>query len=296
MPLEFAKSLSLVGVRVVLLALNVPGPVAAQRLAALGATVVKVESPAGDPLAQLSPEWYRDLCAAFDVQTINLKSELGQQQVNRLLAEADLLITSFRPASLTRLHLNPEQTAARHPKLCQVAIVGQASPNADVAGHDLTYQATAGLLSPPHMPVTLLADLSGAERTVSEATTLLFSRARGATDLFTEVSLESSLEGFTAPLRYHTTTPNGPLAGTNPLYQLYRARDGWIALAALELHFIQRLRDALADEIAKSEPQFPNFEMLQQIFLRKSAREWQAWAEQRDIPIVAVREYYSESR
>ncbi|MEP6778301.1 MAG: CoA transferase [Gemmatimonadaceae bacterium] len=279
------------GIRVVLLALNVPGPVAAQRLASLGATVLKVESPAGDPLRTLSAPWYDELCASFDVRTLDLKSEAGQQTINELLAESDLLITSFRPASLTRLNLNPEQVSARHPTLCQIAIVGHPSPHADVAGHDITYQAAAGLISPPNMPVTLLADLSGAERTVSAATMLLYSRSRGAMNLFVEISLEESLGSLLAPLRHELTTKNGPLNGANPLYRLYETSKGWIALAALEAHFIQRLRDEFAKEISNSGVKFPNAEVLQKIFMRKSAGEWQVWAEHHDIPIVAVREF-----
>ena len=279
------------GIRVVLLALNVPGPVAAQRLATLGATVVKVESPAGDPLATLSAPWYDELCASFDVRTIDLKSEAGQHTINALLAESDLLITSFRPASLTRLNLNPEQVSARYPTLCQIAIVGHPSPHANVAGHDITYQAAAGLVSPPHMPVTLLADLSGAERTVSAAMVLLFNRSRGATNLFVEISLEESLDSLLAPVRHELTTKNGPLNGANALYRLYETSKGWIALAALEPHFIQRLRDEFAEEIANSGVNFPNADALQKIFMRKSADEWQVWASLRDIPIVAVREF-----
>ncbi|MEP6762935.1 MAG: CoA transferase [Gemmatimonadaceae bacterium] len=278
------------GIRVVLLALNVPGPVAAQRLASLGATIVKVESPAGDPLITLSAAWYAELCTNFHVRRIDLKTEPGQASVERLLAESDLLITSFRPSSLTRLNLNSEQVAARHPTLCQIAIVGHALPHAEVAGHDITYQAAAGLVTPPHMPITLLADLTGAERTVSTAMMLLFNRARGATNLFAEVSLEASLGALLAPLRHELTTMNGPLNGANPLYRLYETRKGWIALAALEPHFIQRLRDQFATDIANSGVKFPDVEALQKVFMQKSANEWEAWAKDHDIPIVEVQQ------
>ena len=278
------------GIRVLLLALNVPGPVAAQRLASLGATVVKVESPAGDPLTTLSAGWYKELCESFDARTIDLKTEAGQLSINELLAGSDLLITSFRPASLLRLNLGSQQIALRYPSLCQIAIVGRASPHADVAGHDITYQAAAGLVSPPNMPVTLLADLSGAERVVSAATLLLFARSRGATNLFVEISLEESLGSLLAPLRHELTTESGLLNGANPLYRLYETRKGWIALAALEPHFVQRLRDAFAENIANSPVNFPNIVALQQVFMQKSASEWEAWAKDRDIPLVAVQQ------
>ena len=279
----------LAGISVLLLALNVPGPVAAQRLKALGATVVKIEGPGGDPLATMVPSWYAELCTHFDVQTIDLKTESGHAHINTLLANADVLITSFRPSSLERLQLGAEQVALRYPRLCQVAIVGNSSPNADVAGHDLTYQATAGLLTPPGMPVTLLADLFGAERAASAAMTLMYRRSLGETDLLAEVSLEHSVQALTAPIRHRATAPDGPLSGVNPLYRLYKAKTGWIALAALEPHFIVRLRDAFAEQIANSKTDFPDAEMLQQTFALRPAAEWEAWGIEHDIPIVMVR-------
>ena len=55
------------GMRVVNLAVNLPGPAAARRLAGMGATVVKVEPPSGDPMAQYNDSWYRDMAAGHHV-------------------------------------------------------------------------------------------------------------------------------------------------------------------------------------------------------------------------------------
>lgn len=125
--------------RVVSLALNLPGPAAAARLVALGAQVTKVEPPAGDFLAEAAPAYYAELAAGQRVVTIDLKTTAGLAELAGLLDEADLLLTSSRPAALARLGLDWASVHARWPRLCQVAIVGHAGAEADVPGHDLTY-------------------------------------------------------------------------------------------------------------------------------------------------------------
>ncbi|HVQ37058.1 MAG TPA: CoA transferase, partial [Pyrinomonadaceae bacterium] len=140
------------GIKVVSLAVNVPGPAAAARLRGLGAEIVKVEPPAGDPLARISHPWYQAMAAGQQIVTLDLKDKDGRAALEPLLRDSDLLITSMRSAALARLSLTQAEVQERHPRLCQVAIIGFKAPADDIAGHDLTYQATAGLLSPPHLP------------------------------------------------------------------------------------------------------------------------------------------------
>ena len=164
---------TLTGIRVVTTAVNVPGPVAAAMLRDMGAAIVKIEPPFGDPLAAAAPAWYTELCAGVDVRILDLKSAEGRDHLDQLLEEADLLLTATRPSSLERLGLSWTSVHDRFPRLCQVAIVGYPTPRQDEAGHDLTYQADAGLVAPPAMPRTLVADLSGAQRAVIAALGLL---------------------------------------------------------------------------------------------------------------------------
>jgi alpha-methylacyl-CoA racemase len=272
----------LAGVTVLLLALNLPGPVAASRLHALGAAVVKIEPPAGDPFEALCPAWYRELSQGIDVRRLDLKQPASRGELEALLAGADLLVTSFRPSSLRRLELDPDTLAARHPRLGYVAIVGEAGPRAEIAGHDLTYQASLGLVIPPNVPRTLLADLAGAERAVSAALALLAGRSRDTGARYAEVSLAGALDDMLAPWRFGVTRPAGPLGGENPFYRLYATADGWIAVAALEGHFAQRLLSALALETAT----IPAFAAA---FATRTAAEWETWATERDLPVAVVR-------
>ena len=95
------------------------------------------------------------------------------------------------------------------------------------------------------MPRTLVADLAAAERVVSAVLAALVLRARTGRGVRTDVAIVDAAMEFNAPLRYGLTDENDVLGGGLPAYNLYRASDGWIAVAALEAHFMDRLRAEL---------------------------------------------------
>ena len=272
-------SRTLAGIRVVTLAPNVPGPVAAARLRDLGASVVKIEPPAGDPLQSIAAEWYADLHRGMTVERHDLKTAEGRAALDAHLAASDVLLTSSRPSALERLGLGPAALAERLPSLITVAIVGELPPHAEHAGHDLTYVAQLGLLDPPAMPRTLLADLAGAERAAHTVTALLFARSRGDAGTYAYVSLRDAAETFALPLSHGLTSRDGRLAGGFPGYRCYRTRDGWIAIAALEPHFWQRMRDLLGDGSAEAD--------FATAFAAYDNVTWSAWALENDMPLVA---------
>lgn len=272
--------LALKGMRVVSLALNLPGPVAARHLQELGAKVIKVEPPSGDPMEQYHAGWYRDMASGQTILRLDLKESRDRERFGRMLANADLLLTASRPAALERLGLDWSTLHKKYPQLCQVAIVGYPTPRQNEAGHDLTYQAALGLLTPPHMPRTLLADMAGAEKAISAALTLLLARARGAQGGYAEIALSTAAAAMAEPLRYATTSPGANLGGGLPEYNLYATTDGWVAVAALEPHFKERLETALGVH---------NGEEYRQVFATRSAAAWQEWGQQLDVPIAAVR-------
>jgi crotonobetainyl-CoA:carnitine CoA-transferase CaiB-like acyl-CoA transferase len=269
------------GTRIVTLAVNVPGPVAAAALRDLGASVVKVEPPGGDPLAGINPDWYSDLTSGMQVQVLDLKTDADHVTLEELLASADLLLTSIRPAALERLGLGWPDLHASYPRLCQVAIVGYRSPRQNVAGHDLTYQAEMGLVVPPALPRTLVADLGGAQRAVIAALALLMARDRSGEGAYVEVSLGDAARFFAEPLVRGLTDQGGPLGGGLPVYGLYRTRDGWLALGALEPRFRETLERVMAVD-----PRDRN--ALSRAFAERSGAEWEAWADAHDLPIVVV--------
>jgi crotonobetainyl-CoA:carnitine CoA-transferase CaiB-like acyl-CoA transferase len=268
-------------IRVLSLAGNLPGPAAVNRLRELGAAVVKVEPPSGDALAQASPAFYRALHQEQEILRLNLKDPTDRAMFDLRLDQADLFVTATRPAALQRLGLSWQEIHARFPRLCQVAIVGYPAPHDDLPGHDLNYQARMGLLAPPHMPRTCLADLAGAQEAVAAALALILARERGQGCQYTQVSLASAAEWFAGPLRYGLTVPGGILGGRLPGYNLYRAREGWLTVAALEAHFWRTLGEVLG--LAS-----PSQEQLQNVFLSRTAEEWEQWGVEHDLPIAAL--------
>lgn len=269
------------GLRVLTLAVNLPGPLAAARLGDLGGAVTKIEPPAGDALERVNHPWYAAIHRGQTVLRLDLKTAAGRERLDGLLGDADLLLTATRPAGLERLGLGWTALHDRHPRLCQVAIVGQPPPDEDVPGHDLTYQARAGLLEPPRLPRTCLADLAGAERAVAAALALLLARERGHGPAYASISLAEAAEDFAAPWRCGLTAPGGVLGGGHPGYDLYPTRAEWVAVAALEPHFWAKLVSELGLAVADREH-------LRQVFAARTAAEWEAWAAARDLPLVRV--------
>jgi len=267
------------GIRILNLAVNLPGPAAAQRLHALGARVVKVEPPAGDPMELYQAEWYRDMAVGHTVIRLDLKSAEGISRLHDLLAEADLLITASRPAAMERLGLGWETLHARYPGLCMAAITGYPAPRENEAGHDLTYQAALGLINPPYMPRTLLADMAGAEQTISAGLALLLARERGLGAGYAEVPLSEAAAAMAEPLRYGCTADGALLGGGIPEYNIYQTRDGWVAVAALEPHFKKRLESELG---------VATLTQYQEVFATRTAAEWQQWGQELDVPVVVI--------
>jgi crotonobetainyl-CoA:carnitine CoA-transferase CaiB-like acyl-CoA transferase len=95
------------------------------------------------------------------------------------------------------------------------------------------------------------------------------------------VSLASAAAWFAEPLRRGLTTPDGVLGGNFGGYRVYQAKEGWIALAALEVHFQGVLLRALG--VPSLDPV-----VLQDAFLTRTAVEWEAWAREHDLPLVKV--------
>jgi crotonobetainyl-CoA:carnitine CoA-transferase CaiB-like acyl-CoA transferase len=270
------------GIKVVNLAVNLPGPAAARRLYQLGAEVIKVEPPVGDPMSQYNSLWYENLNAGQKVESLNLKLPADLVRLDKILDRADLLITANRPAALERLGLGWERLHKDFPRLCQVAIVGYPAPRENEPGHDLTYQAKIGLLTPPQMPRVLLADMAGAEKAVSEALALLMARDRGQGAGYRMIALSDAAEYMAEPWKVGFTTPDAIVGGALPEYNLYETSDGWLAVAALEPHFKKALFEAL-----DCSPK--DADALRPLFKERSSADWEEWAKERDLPLEAVK-------
>ena len=265
--------------RLLSIAQNVPGPAAVAQLVRQGATAIKIEPPSGDQLATLCRPYYDELHAGVRVERLDLKSAPGMSALRALLPSCDVFIASQRPASLVRLGLDAASLGREFPRLRHLNIVGDTSAP-EHAGHDLTYLAQHGLVQRA-LPLTLVADLIGAERACA-AVMGLMQAAPGAHRV---IGLADAVRDLAAPLRHGLTAPGGPLGGANPAYGVYAASEGVVAVAALEPHFRARLYEALGMADGTD---------LRAVFATKTAAEWESWALALDLPIVAVRSEWGQ--
>src|SRR4051812_12117003 len=156
----------LAGVRVLDFTIWRPGPYATQLLAELGADVLKVEPPGGDPM-RVYKSLFVSLSADKRSVVLDLKSDTDRVRALELAADADVVIEGYRPGVADRLGIGYDAIAAVNPSVvyCSVSGLGQDGPLALVPGHDLNYLAWAGALAPEggraREPAVPVADLSG---------------------------------------------------------------------------------------------------------------------------------------
>jgi len=238
------------GVRVLSLALNLPGPAALMRLKAMGATCLKAEPPgpkgapagtSGDPMGQYNPTAYATLHDGIKAIAIDLKSEKGQARLHKELTRTDLLLTSFRPSALAKLGLGWKALHKGYPQLSVVAIVGAPGARAEEPGHDLTYLADAGLVTGLDLPATLFADMGGALMASEAALKAVLAQKTSGKGSFQEVALSDAAAWLALPRTWGLTQPHGSVGGAHAGYRVYPCKGGRVAVAALEPHFAASL-------------------------------------------------------
>lgn len=272
---------ALKNIQILTIALNLPGPLAAKKLLEMGARVIKVEPPTGDPFKQYVFKWYQDLNQGQKIITIDLKTQKGQQRFKELLSQSALLMTAQRPNALKRLGLDWQNLNKQFPKLNHLEIVGYPSPKDNHAGHDLTYQASSGLINPPNLPKSLVADMAAGDQAVIKALEMLMAYKDGQNGKKYQLALSDAADYMAQSLQYGLTSSQGLLAGKLAEYAIYETKQGWIALAALEPQFQKNLKEALGlTELSKQN--------LSKKLKERSAKNWVLWANENDIPLAEI--------
>lgn len=291
--------LPLSGTHLLSLALNLPGPAALMRCRDMGAHCTKLEPPAtppqpsADPMHSYSPAAYDQLHAGMQILHADLKSTTGQAALHQALAQTDVLLTSFRPAALDKLGLSWDSLHARHPRLCMVRIFGSTDPGeANHAGHDLTYQAQAGLTDDGHLPASLFADMAGAVMGSEAVLQTLLQRSRSGHGHCLDVGLAQAAQWLALPRDWGMTTPGGDVGGAHAGYRMYRCIDGWVALAALEPHFAQRIAQVAGlsqrDGSLASMHDSGAHAALERFFAAHRCEQLAVMAAQSDIPLHVI--------
>lgn len=252
------------GVRVLDLTGLLPGPHATQLLAQLGAEVIKVEDPdGGDRARTLSPRLFEQLNRGKASVTLNLRIKADVAAFRELVADADVVIESFRPGVMARFGCGYERLRSINPALVYAALTGygQSGPLRDAAGHDINYLAMAGVLDQtghrggaPALCNVQIADLAGGALTCAAGVlaALLGARISGDGSFVDAAMLDGSLALQSVAMATRAecgrTRPRGAdaLTGALPNYRVYECRDGrYLAVGALEPKFFSRLLDRL---------------------------------------------------
>jgi len=245
------------GVRAIDLSQYIPGPFATRQLSDLGADVIKVEPPDGDPMrrfmhqsdfeVQPSPI-YRHLNRGKRIVNLDLKSDSGKQVLSRLIGGADILLESFRPGVLARLGFDRETLDKINPRLifCSLSGYGQNGPYRLRAGHDVNYcsltsmQIFNGTADTPVMGFPPLADHAGAMQASIAMLAALHARNQHDSGAFLDISLfETSLSWQYLPLLADgVERAQSLLNGGAACYNIYQCEDrNYFSLGALETHF-----------------------------------------------------------
>jgi crotonobetainyl-CoA:carnitine CoA-transferase CaiB-like acyl-CoA transferase len=248
----------LAGLRIIDLSRNLPGPFCTRMLADLGATIIKVEPPEGDPTRPLAP-LFAALNHGKDCRRIDFRVAGDIDKLRGWLADADVMLDSFRPGVLTSLGLDFDALSQIKPKLVMVSITGygQHGPWAGRGGHDLNFLAISGALDQMRAPGGDLAmsnvpwgDMAGGSSLAAIAVlAALFEVQRSGRGRHIDISMA---HGAHAHLILPTATASlfAPILGRDPgagedllngglpCYQLYVTADGrHLAVAALEFKF-----------------------------------------------------------
>ena len=287
------------GVRVLSLALNLPGPAAMMRLQAMGAHCTKLEPPAppgatstsGDPMAHYRPKAYQTMHLGVRTVQADLKTAPGQAVLQRLLRNTDVLITSFRPSALNKLGLGWKSLQQQYPQLSCVAIVGAPGARAEEPGHDLTYVAEQGLVDGLQLPASLFADMGGSLMASEAVLKALMLRAQPGRSqgkgVLLEVALSEAAAYLALPRHWGLTTPKGAVGGAHAGYQIYPCKDGRVAVAALEQHFAKRLLTAAGmTQVGPTTPLTPQaHQAVAHFFAGQTRRQLERLASSQDIPL-----------
>jgi len=314
----------LAGIRVIDMTSVIFGPLATQMLGDLGADVIKVESPEGDMLRQVQPAQTPGMGAGFlganrnkRSITLDLKTEKDRAALLDLLDDADVFVSSVRPAALARLSLSPETLRERNPKLITLAAVGFGSdgPYRDKPAYDDSVQAVSGMAglttmcnpdNPPAYAPTIIADKLGGVTAAYAIMAALYHRERTGEAQHVEVPMFETLASFLlvehmAAATFESEPQNfGYQRMLVPHRRPMKTADGYITLLPYTNAQWARFFKAVGRDDMLDHPWVTNldersrniggiYDMVAQIAPSRTTAQWVELTEQIDIPAMPAR-------
>ena len=290
------------GIRLIDCSQFIPGPYATLVMADLGAEVIKIEPPSGDPMRYVGELEEDGATAAYKlinrnktVVELDLKTASGVQVFKDLLKRADILFESYRPGAFARLGLGAEDLKSLNPKLIHVALTGYGQTGAYRlrAGHDINYVALAGVLSQsglPGIPIQSMpptADFGGGLQAALMMVVALFSREKTGVGLSIDVSMSEAVLAWQSLYMTEAARTSGGikrggslLNGGAAFYQIYRTKDDrFVTLGALEPKFWGNFCQAVGkpEWVARQLEPMPQSKLTEEVaalFSSKDSSEW----------------------
>lgn len=266
-----------------------PGPFATRELLHMGARVVRVEPPDGDPMRSTAPAWDEAVNAGKESVVCDLKSELPL--ANALAGRADVIVDGFRPGVLERLGIHVPE----HAVLCAITGFGLGGRHEQRAGHDVNYLGWAGVLADtaPTLPPVQIADLAaGALDAVTRILAALYARERTGRGARVVVSMTHGSHRLVAHRLGGEPLPR-LLTGGLACYRIYETADGrHLTLGALEPKFFLRFCEVLgAPELAQRQygsEQAALAEEISAMIAKRPLEEWLARFDREDVCVGPV--------
>jgi alpha-methylacyl-CoA racemase len=279
-----------------------PGAFASRELLRLGARVVRLEPPEGDPMRHVAPAWEAALNAGKESVACDLKAdpELGRA----LCAAADVVLEGFRPGVAARLGIGPDDVP-EHVVYCSITGFGTEGRHRDRAGHDLNYAGWAGMLAdtapalPPLQPADLAAGGLGA---VVEVLAALLERGRTGRGARLTISMTHGSYRLVSHRLGGDPLPRF-LTGGLAAYAVYETADArHLTVGALEPKFFDRLcevigRPELAERQLVTEAQEELAAELAGVFATRPLSDWIELFEHEDVcvgPVATLAEAAAE--
>lgn len=302
-----------------------PGPYCTMLLADMGADVIKVEDiEGGDYLRWNPPISKSGMSVHFHTLNrnkrsiaLNLKKEEGRELLMELAGWADVLVEQFRPGVMERLGIGYDNLMEVNPSLvyCSITGYGQNGPYRNKAGHDINYLGYAGVLGSggrpgeiPGIAPVQIADLAGGGMfaAISILSAYVFANSSGHGQHVDVSMMDGSISWLSVNTGDLLTGGPGPqrgsqlLWGATPCYGVYEAKDGYMAVGAIEGKFWKRLCELL-DRPDYADQQF-NVEMFDEMFgwlgetlKLKTRDEWMELFEGEDCCVSPVLSQYEMS-
>ncbi len=313
------------GTRVLDISSLLAGPYCAMILGEMGAEVIKIEHPqGGDPVRIMGPPfWHGQSPLALSVNrnkrslTLDLSKERGKEIFLLLLKNAQVVVENFRPGMAEGTGLDFSSLGRGRPDLiyCSITGFGERGPYQDKAGTDTIFQGMGGIMTvsgePEDPPLRLgvpVADMVTGVYAALGVMGALYHRALTGKGQKVEVNLLDSLIALQTPrvMEYFVTGENPPRTGRSSPFgapiQFFETKEGYINLSVFLNKFWHKLCKALDREDLAEDPRFATNpdrmknrkeleRILGEIFLQKTAKEWQEILEGHDVPSGPVYTY-----